>query len=562
MTQLRILMILMVIIPFVAQAVSSVTPQKDDKGKWGLIDATGSYVVNPIYSDIESLGDEQFMVAVGGKENDGILEGEKWGVIDASGKILLKAQYNEIGEFTNGLATVMLNDKTGFVNTEWKIVIPPKYDFVGTPNEQGFVWVNAGGKPDKANPSRISRGKYGIFDVKGNPVVPVQYASIGYITEEKSSYSQSDIYKAKSELERAMLESGSHQALWAKQLKGGNGFKIPVSIGFAFSKGSNLAQNGIIGLDGAILVKNGVYQRCAMPSDGLALVITKNNKVGFHEVSTGKLLTNNNIQSAFSFQDNCAVGIDAKNKWHFLDKSFTVRGEAYDWISPRFDKYYIVKDGAEMMLLNASDFSVKVKGKALIYPPSHGLMAFKDAHTNKWGFLNNNGEIALPPKYEYAFSFRHGVGYVKGTEGWGIINSEFKELIAPRWKTYNFPSSDNFTKVWVKDNSDKAHCISITSGLPVFSATFDDGWNFITINNREYAAVKIGNKHGYINDCGNLVIPADFSYDEARLALDYKLSHNITEWKTIHSYRFALTVNKKINSYNLKETVPSSLWDY
>ena len=74
-------------------------------------------------------------------------------------------QYKNIGDFSEGLARVKLNDKWGFIDKTGKEVVPPKYDETGNFHE-GLAKV-------KLN------GKYGFIDTTGKEVVPpTKYVSI------------------------------------------------------------------------------------------------------------------------------------------------------------------------------------------------------------------------------------------------------------------------------------------------------------------------------------------------------------------------------------------------
>ncbi len=559
------LMICILQLPVAAKAATYAVPQKDGKGKWGLVDNTGNYIVKPQFSEMEDLGNGKFAVAVGGKLKDGVLVGEKWGVINYDGSVILNANYDEIGDFINGIATITKGEKIGFVNSEWKVIAEPKYDFAGTANAQGFVWVNSGGKPDKRHIGFISKGKYGIINTSGDIIVPVSFNSIGYISETKFYYDQLKIHQAKSEMERLMLECGSQYALWAKPIDLKAGSMIPESIGFAFSNKHNLILNGITDVKGKILIKNNIYQHCTMPCEGLALVSTKKNQVGFHDITTIKLITNNSIRSAFSFNGNMMVGIDSKNKWNFYDKSLSPIGDGYDWISPRIGQYYLVRKDNEMKMIDAENLNTIVSDKEYIFPPINGLMAYKDVDNGLWGYLYENGNVAIAPQYKYAYSFNHGVGCVKGEHGWGMINPELKEVIAPKWDNIRFPTTDMFDKVWVADNSlaTPYHCLNISTDNYAFKSSFNEAWNFNFIGNSEYAAVKIGDNFGQIDSEGNIVVPIEFkSKSIADNALSYKIQRGIKQWKPIHTYRFNTLQNNKCKDFTIKDTLPDDNWDY
>ncbi len=565
MKYIILLLFLISQLDFSTIAQNIVAPIKNDNGKWGLIGADDIQIAEPKYSDIEVLGNGKFQIAIGGKLKDGVLDGEKWGIIDDHGNIILKAEYDEIGDFINGAASITKDGKIGFINRDYKVISQPIYDFVGTMNSQGFVWVNTGGKPDSNRAGHITKGKYGILDISGTIIIPVSYSSIGYISENKFHHDQHKIYNAKNEFERLMLECGSHYALWARPIDQKPGSLIPEAIGFSFSNRANLTLNGIAGLDGKVLIKNDVYQRCAMPSEGLSLVLTKKNQIGYHDISANKLIQNSIIRSAFSYNGNMTIGVDSKNNWSFYDTDLTQVGQSYDWISPKIGSHYLVRKGGKMAMLNASDLTPIVSDMEYIFPLTNGIMAYKDSVSGLWGFLNGNGDIVLPARYAYAYSFNHGVACVKGEAGWGMVNSDLQEVIPMRWKSIIFPTIDKFDRVWVESDAstNRYKCWNTITKDFAFTDGFDDVWNYKTTGDKEYAIVMIGEKYGQIDKDGNIAIPVEYdSITIAEEALFYKNSHNIGRWQQIHSYRFNSIYKNKLKKYTINDTLPNENWDY
>lgn len=62
-------------------------------------------------------------------------KGDKWGFAKPDKTILIPCKYEEVGDFSEGLAKVMLNNKWGFVDKAGKEVIAPKYGQVGNFSE-------------------------------------------------------------------------------------------------------------------------------------------------------------------------------------------------------------------------------------------------------------------------------------------------------------------------------------------------------------------------------------------------------------------------------------------
>ncbi|EGQ2639350.1 WG repeat-containing protein, partial [Campylobacter coli] len=55
----------------------------------------------------------------------------RWGFIDRSGKFVIEPKFDDAWNFNEGLAGVELNGKWGFIDKSGKIVIEPKFDDIG-----------------------------------------------------------------------------------------------------------------------------------------------------------------------------------------------------------------------------------------------------------------------------------------------------------------------------------------------------------------------------------------------------------------------------------------------
>lgn len=128
------------------------------------------------------------------------------------------------------------------------------------------------------------------------------------------------------------------------------------------------------------------------------------------------------------------------------------------------------------------DPSDKYKSLAYYKPEHHtpGLIAVSgaglgDSVNHKWGLIDYNGNIVVPPKYDRLTDFCEGLMAVKSDSLWGFINQHGEEVIPPQYTEAN---------------------------------KFSYG----------RAAVKSGGKWGYIDLSGETVIP--FLYDTAT-SFDY-----------------------------------------
>lgn len=106
-----------------------------EKGKWGVIDTTGNYVVPPTYKD------------TGPAFQDGLLavkdNANHWGFINGSGQVVIPLEYKEVSPtFTEGYAAAENDNKLwGFINEKGEVTAPFQFQSVLTPFSEGLAGV-------------------------------------------------------------------------------------------------------------------------------------------------------------------------------------------------------------------------------------------------------------------------------------------------------------------------------------------------------------------------------------------------------------------------------------
>lgn len=148
---------------------------------YGLMNRDGEIVVEPKYDRIfNSCHNDSDVVRVAlyytygfnrsTKEPSTYL-GIKWGLIDSTGNFILEPNYKEIG-VSNDKKILTLRHMDGqyeVITIDGEVVIPKgKYPWVDT-CEKGLIRVNGFIGEDK---------KWGIVDIEGNEVLPLRYSNI------------------------------------------------------------------------------------------------------------------------------------------------------------------------------------------------------------------------------------------------------------------------------------------------------------------------------------------------------------------------------------------------
>lgn len=174
--------------------------------KWGIIDTTGTYIIEPEYDDLRQRSKDTYIGSLKGKEHfieidrnytnlipladiqsdesdkahfgaisdDDLTPVEingKWGYKNDKGEIVIPPKFNRVGEFENGVSLVWLNRKCGFIDKEGLYVIKPLFDNIGRRIENGYIRVAVA-----VDGGYVER--WGVMDVKGKYVVAPEYEYI------------------------------------------------------------------------------------------------------------------------------------------------------------------------------------------------------------------------------------------------------------------------------------------------------------------------------------------------------------------------------------------------
>lgn len=534
------------------------------KDLWGFIDAQGKEVVPIKYNIIEPFGNNVFKVAEGGKEKDGQLSGEKYGFIDITGRYLVKDLFNEVGAFVNGVARVMKNDKYGFIDENINLIVPCQFKAVGDFNEDGFVWVNDGCSIDKDG-TTIKGGKYGIYNNKGKMIVAPKYKTAGRFTLYETTLSDAD--KANmSFIERTVrTESGTHRFLRKTKCPDKLFAKFDGKCyGFYGSGDDNGKKNSVVDLDGNVLIPENTYQGAFFPDEGFAPVVDKNGKWNFVNVSTGALLLSQNVSDCNSFENGVAVVQTNDSKWRLVNHSGSFMGDAYDYIYPRREDAYVVRQGEKYGALNSAGEVIKAPVCHYVFPMSNGLMAVLETLESTVGYIDISGKYKIQPKYYAGFSFKNGIAAVKGPKGFGYIDTDNNVVVECKWNNIYFITSKDQKITWVKEREDsKWKALDIKSGQFAFDGEYDSVELFGDTY-KDVAIVSTDEEHfGCIDANGKTVIRFDFNSRELAVeAYQVMLDRNIKEWRAVDSFRLKLWHNPGRNKKSLYDKIEDFWWDY
>ena len=165
-----------------ASVAQTIQQDAKDVKKIGFINREGKLVIPLEYDRVGEFSEGLAAVAVGWNHPTFVPKGQKyipakWGYIDKTGKRVIEFQYWWANPFSEGLARVKLEEgrKPAVIDRQGKVVIPPKFDSVGS-FHNGLASVTLGDRweeyeaPGITEGRRLVPGKMGYIDKSGQYV--------------------------------------------------------------------------------------------------------------------------------------------------------------------------------------------------------------------------------------------------------------------------------------------------------------------------------------------------------------------------------------------------------
>ena len=367
---------------------------------------TYTEVVSPKYDRTGDFSEGIASVCIGGK----------WGFIDKTGKEVISLKYDEVRYFFEGMALVRIDGKWGFVDKAGEEVIPLKYDEARSFSE-GMASVCISGKwgfVDKTGKEVISlkydnvytfsegtagvwvgnwpNVKCGFIDHTGREVVPLKYGYVDYFSEGFARVSSDYV---------------SDDRKWGFVDKAGNEV-IPLKYEHAsdFTDGLAYVTYKSIGAEGGYIDKSGkeivslvedyVPSNFGELAEGMIPVVSRHNyKEGYLDI-TGMEVVPMKYDGARCFSEGMAM------------VCVQVAG---GYVPHQYCKYgFVDKTGIEVVPLKYD--------KAFSF--SEGFAAV--CNDAKWGFVDKFGKEVIPLEYEEASSFSEGLAAVRSGNKTGFIS--------------------------------------------------------------------------------------------------------------------------------------------
>ncbi|QIU95088.1 WG repeat-containing protein [Bacteroides faecium] len=433
------------------------------KDKFGFINEKGDVVLKVQYSVIEDFVDGVAKICIGAKYNKNTddLEGGKWGYVEDNGEILIKPIYDDIEYFNKfNIAKTKKGKVYGWVSRYGQELIKPEYTEIGELID-GMARVCKGGKIGKSG--QLENGKWGFVDDGGRIVIKVKYRSAGEFCEGVAWVGTGPMRYSYINKQGMVISEDSYTNNNAR-----NGIIIQQKM--LHKKESKTGKKGmfygILDTRGMVL-EDFVYNAIAMNQHNWASAL---------DISTGKSYFLHNENGKITKLEAGALDFKFNNeieRYTIGDKSGYVRRDGKLMIEP---KYKVLGDYTDYTIAseNGSGFGYLSKTGDVLIPFEYDkTSAFNDGYAsvckqNKWyvidsknnvtlttdmdylgvyseglipamkggkaGFISLDGKEAMPFNYEMVSSVHKGKFNYKENGKWGIKDAKGTVLLAPAYE--------------------------------------------------------------------------------------------------------------------------------
>lgn len=411
-----------------------------ENDKYGIITTTGKKVTNAIYDSIETLDYKDGILKI--KQND------KYGLINLNGEVVVKAEYNAIttdgyynsesSKYENAgyIVNVRTDEgyKYGYIGYNGKEILECKYNsikritnikndttayLITVENGQTGLYKNAQNiikneyeSIEYDNINQIiaieKSGKYGVYDLYGNMILPIQYDSL--------TFAGSIITATKDGKQLVFDPNGNIKKDFDYTSI------MPTKSKEYYITINSDGKYGVVDSSNNTLVDN-KYSYIEYIFDKY-FIFTESNKSGVIDYTGRKVLENkyNVVQSITG--TNIIQAIDSSTgKSEIYNKNIEKIVETTD-VHIYLKKEYIKILSEDTMMYVDYDGNVK---KAQDLFPNNAIFAQKQ--NGKWGYVDISGNVVVDYIYDMAMDINeYGFGAIKKDGKWGVINGN-KEII-------------------------------------------------------------------------------------------------------------------------------------
>lgn len=254
---------------------------------------------------------------------------------------------------------------------------------------------------------------------------------------------------------------------------------------------------------------------------------------------------------------------ESPKKFYFAGKNGAKCSPDYEWVGTRNEGYYVVKQKGKLgvidSLLNTVIPCSYDEGGKIV---SEGLWnTMKD---DFWGYLDMNGDEAIPFDYEFNRPFYKGYAYVGELVGgkvcFGLIDHTNTLIVPVKWANilYTDDVSTDINSVWVAKDS-----LYSRLDLKTNEISYPSMFGTVVFDGKGNSIVRSGKYWGAVDPDGKMVIPLKLTRRQMVAdILKMMQDKGIQQIGEKDAYSLNIRMSQERYLLMLSDVVPDYLWDY
>lgn len=254
---------------------------------------------------------------------------------------------------------------------------------------------------------------------------------------------------------------------------------------------------------------------------------------------------------------------ESPKKFYFAGKDGAKCSPDYEWVGTRNEGYYVVKQKGKLgvidSLLNTVIPCSYDEGGKIV---SEGLWnTMKD---DFWGYLDMNGDEAIPFDYEFNRPFYKGYAYVGELVGgkvcFGLIDHTNTLIVPVKWANilYTDDVSTDINSVWVAKDS-----LYSRLDLKTNEISYPSMFGTVVFDGKGNSIVRSGKYWGAVDPDGKMVIPLKLTRRQMVAdILKMMQDKGIQQIGEKDAYSLNIRMSQERYLLMLSDVVPDYLWDY
>lgn len=254
---------------------------------------------------------------------------------------------------------------------------------------------------------------------------------------------------------------------------------------------------------------------------------------------------------------------ESPKKFYFAGKDGAKCSPDYEWVGTRHEGYYVVKQKGKLgvidSLLNTVIPCSYDEGGKIV---SEGLWnTMKD---DFWGYLDMNGDEAIPFDYEFNRPFYKGYAYVGELVGgkvcFGLIDHTNTLIVPVKWANilYTDDVSTDINSVWVAKDS-----LYSRLDLKTNEISYPSMFGTVVFDGKGNSIVRSGKYWGAVDPDGKMVIPLKLTRRQMVAdILKMMQDKGIQQIGEKDAYSLNIRMSQERYLLMLSDVVPDYLWDY